>query len=69
MPAAPSPAALRAKPRAWSGLESAISLRNKGRNDLSVGMRVLHQKFGYGEITEIEGNKLEIDFEQPAGSE
>ena len=42
---------------------SAISLGNKGRDDVSVGMRVFHQKFGYGEIAEIEGNKLEIDFE------
>jgi DNA helicase-2/ATP-dependent DNA helicase PcrA len=43
---------------------SAVSLGNKGRSDLSVGMRVFHQKFGYGAIAEIEGNKLEIDFEQ-----
>jgi DNA helicase-2/ATP-dependent DNA helicase PcrA len=42
---------------------SAVSLGNKGRSDLSVGMRVFHQKFGYGDIAEIEGNKLEIDFE------
>ncbi len=42
---------------------SAVSLGNKGRSDLSVGMRVFHQKFGYGAIAEIEGNKLEIDFE------
>ena len=42
---------------------SAVSLGNKGRGDLSVGMRVFHQKFGYGAIAEIEGNKLEIDFE------
>ena len=42
---------------------SAVSLGNKGRDDLSVGMRVFHQKFGYGAIAEIEGNKLEIDFE------
>ena len=42
---------------------SAISLGNKGRDDLSVGQRVFHQKFGYGEIADIEGNKLEIDFE------
>ena len=42
----------------------SVSLGNKGRDDLSVGMRVFHQKFGYGEIAEIEGNKLEIDFEQ-----
>jgi DNA helicase II / ATP-dependent DNA helicase PcrA len=43
---------------------SAVSIGNKGRGDLSVGQRVFHQKFGYGAIAEIEGNKLEIDFEQ-----
>ena len=43
---------------------SAVSLGNKGRGDLSVGQRIFHQKFGYGDIAEIEGNKLEIDFEQ-----
>ena len=43
---------------------SAVSLGNKGRDDVSVGMRVFHQKFGYGEVAAIEGNKLEIDFEQ-----
>jgi DNA helicase II / ATP-dependent DNA helicase PcrA len=43
---------------------SAVSLGNKGRSDLSVGQRVFHEKFGYGAIAEIEGNKLEIDFEQ-----
>jgi DNA helicase-2/ATP-dependent DNA helicase PcrA len=42
---------------------SAVSLGNKGREDLAVGMRVFHEKFGYGLIAEIEGNKLEIDFE------
>ncbi len=42
---------------------SAISLGNKGRSDVSVGLRVFHTKFGYGSIAEIEGNKLEIDFE------
>ncbi|WP_156361769.1 ATP-dependent helicase [Sphingomonas sp. Leaf343] len=42
---------------------SAVSIGNKGRDDLSVGLRVFHQKFGYGAIAEIEGNKLEIDFE------
>jgi DNA helicase-2/ATP-dependent DNA helicase PcrA len=30
----------------------------------SVGERVFHQKFGYGAITGIEGDKLEIDFEK-----
>jgi DNA helicase-2/ATP-dependent DNA helicase PcrA len=42
---------------------SAVSIGNKGRSDLSIGLRVFHQKFGYGAIAEIEGNKLEIDFE------
>jgi DNA helicase-2/ATP-dependent DNA helicase PcrA len=44
--------------------QSAVSLGNKGRDDLSVGQRIFHQKFGYGAIAEIEGNKLEIDFDQ-----
>jgi len=41
----------------------AISLGNKGRDDVTLGQRVFHQKFGYGVIAEIEGNKLEIDFD------
>jgi DNA helicase II / ATP-dependent DNA helicase PcrA len=43
---------------------SAISLGNPGRTDIAVGMRVFHSKFGYGRVEEIEGNKLEIEFEQ-----
>ena len=42
---------------------SAVSLGNKGRDDMSIGLRVFHQKFGYGTVAQIEGNKLEIDFE------
>ncbi len=30
----------------------------------SLGQRVFHQKFGYGCISEIEGNKLTVDFEK-----
>ena len=41
----------------------AVSLGNQGRTDLSLGQRVFHDKFGYGTIAGIEGNKLEIDFE------
>jgi DNA helicase-2/ATP-dependent DNA helicase PcrA len=44
--------------------QSAVSLGNQGRDDLSIGQRIFHQKFGYGAIAEIEGNKLEIDFDQ-----
>jgi len=42
---------------------SAVTLGNKGRDDVALGLRVFHEKFGYGEIVEIEGNKLEIEFE------
>jgi DNA helicase II / ATP-dependent DNA helicase PcrA len=42
---------------------SAVSLGNPGRSDITVGQRVFHSKFGYGTVAEIEGNKLEIDFE------
>jgi DNA helicase-2/ATP-dependent DNA helicase PcrA len=44
--------------------QSAVSLGTKGRSDVAVGMRVFHEKFGYGTIQTIEGNKLEIEFEQ-----
>ena len=42
---------------------SAVTLGNQGRTDLAIGMRVFHEKFGYGVIEDIEGNKLEIAFE------
>ncbi len=44
-----------------------LSQGTKGRDDLSVGQRIFHAKFGYGIITAIAGNKLDIDFDH-AGS-
>ena len=44
--------------------------RHAGRGEhgdgagLEVGKRVFHQKFGYGRIIEIDGNKLTVDFEK-----
>jgi DNA helicase-2/ATP-dependent DNA helicase PcrA len=32
--------------------------------DLGIGQRVFHQKFGYGRIVAVDGNKLDIDFEK-----
>jgi DNA helicase-2/ATP-dependent DNA helicase PcrA len=29
-----------------------------------VGQRVFHQKFGYGTVSEVEGNKLTVEFEK-----
>ena len=43
---------------------SAASFAAKPRADIALGQRVFHNKFGYGAVAQIEGNKLEIDFEQ-----
>ncbi|SOB87731.1 ATP-dependent DNA helicase, Rep family [Sphingomonas guangdongensis] len=50
--------------RVKEATRSAVSIGNAGRSDLTLGQRVFHQKFGYGTIAEMEGNKLEIEFEQ-----
>jgi ATP-dependent DNA helicase UvrD/PcrA len=54
----------RSPTRVMEARASAISLGNAGRSDMAVGLRVFHEKFGYGTVADIEGNKLEIDFEQ-----
>jgi DNA helicase-2/ATP-dependent DNA helicase PcrA len=33
-------------------------------SDYAIGERVFHQKFGYGRIAEVDGNKLTIDFDK-----
>ncbi|WP_095013176.1 ATP-dependent helicase [Tsuneonella mangrovi] len=43
---------------------SAASFAAKPRTDIAIGTRVFHDKFGYGTVTDQEGNKLEIEFEQ-----
>ena len=35
-----------------------------GESNYAAGERVFHQKFGYGRIADIDGNKLTIDFEK-----
>jgi len=42
---------------------SAASFAAKPRTDIAIGQRVFHDKFGYGEVIDQEGNKLEIEFE------
>jgi DNA helicase-2/ATP-dependent DNA helicase PcrA len=61
--AAASGAFERTAPRVIEARASAVSFGNPGRSDIAVGQRVFHSKFGYGEVAEVEGNKLEIDFE------
>lgn len=42
----------------------AASIGAKVRSDLAIGLRVFHEKFGYGQISDIDRNKLEVEFEQ-----
>ncbi|MEP3051481.1 MAG: UvrD-helicase domain-containing protein [Erythrobacter sp.] len=43
---------------------SAASFAAKPRSDISIGAQVFHDKFGSGTVTDQEGNKLEIEFEE-----
>ncbi|MFT3987077.1 UvrD-helicase domain-containing protein [Aestuariivirga sp.] len=45
-------------------IEGELTARETEGGDFSTGERVFHQKFGYGKITAVEGNKLTIDFEK-----
>jgi len=44
--------------------DSWETTERKAAGTFEVGQRVFHQKFGYGSILEIDGNKLEIAFEK-----
>jgi len=44
-----------------------VTTSDPGSSAYSIGERVFHQKFGYGRIVAVEGNKLLVDFEK-AGS-
>jgi len=50
-----------------SSTQQSAKPSEKPEKDSSFGKRVFHQKFGYGKIIGIDGNKLEIAFEK-AGS-
>ena len=43
---------------------SAASFAAQPRKDIAIGARVFHDKFGYGTVTDQEGNKLTIEFEK-----
>jgi ATP-dependent DNA helicase UvrD/PcrA len=41
-----------------------VAASTVGGSGLSVGMCVFHQKFGYGRIAQVDGNKLTVDFDK-----
>lgn len=45
------------------GHAKTISINAPGKSKFHLGQRVFHQKFGYGEVTAAEGQKLTVNFE------
>ena len=52
---------LRSTPRF---IEGEMVTHGEENPSLTKGTRIFHQKFGYGRITSVDGNKLTIDFEK-----
>jgi DNA helicase-2/ATP-dependent DNA helicase PcrA len=51
--------------RAPMTIEGELVAKSTGTtSEFSLGDRVFHQKFGYGEVTKVDGNKLTIAFEK-----
>ena len=45
-------------------IEGELTASSANPSDYATGDRVFHQKFGYGAIVNVEGNKLTVDFEK-----
>ncbi|MCW5696776.1 MAG: UvrD-helicase domain-containing protein [Bauldia sp.] len=45
-------------------IEGELVAKSSAQSPYGLGQRVFHQKFGYGHITSIDGNKLTIDFDK-----
>jgi len=52
----------RAEPEASE--QMSVPDSSTGGGSFPIGARIFHQKFGYGRITSIDGNKLEVAFEK-----
>ena len=45
------------------GRGATLSVSAPGKSKFRKGQRVFHQKFGYGQISSVEGQKLTVNFE------
>ena len=48
----------------WTIIDWEINQDHEIHQHIKVGNRVFHQKFGYGKITKIDGEKAEVNFEK-----
>ena len=53
-----------AKPPELEGSAKLVATSVPGTSSFDLGERVFHQKFGYGKVMQIDGNKLEVAFEK-----
>ena len=42
----------------------SVQTSDPSATQFARGERIFHQKFGYGRITHVEGNKLTVDFDK-----
>ncbi len=56
--------AQRNRDRAAPFIEGTATVLGSGTGDFPPGTRVFHQKFGYGTVREVEGDRLTIDFDK-----
>jgi DNA helicase-2/ATP-dependent DNA helicase PcrA len=61
-PAGAASSAPRREPITIDGTLTAAS--TAPGSGLTMGMRVFHQKFGYGRVAQVDGNKLTVDFDK-----
>ena len=45
-------------------LEGELVASSASVSSYALGERVFHEKFGYGAVAEVDGNKLTIDFDK-----
>ncbi|MDP2123594.1 MAG: UvrD-helicase domain-containing protein [Parvibaculum sp.] len=57
-------AASRVRPPAYETHADLVATSDPAAASYNTGERVFHQKFGYGEVLSIDGNKLTVDFDK-----
>ncbi|MEQ8326594.1 ATP-dependent helicase [Parvibaculum sp.] len=55
---------MRTKPPAYETHAELVATSDPSAASYGEGERVFHQKFGYGHVAEIDGNKLTVDFDK-----
>ena len=56
--------AARTRPPAYESHGELVATSDPSAASYNTGERVFHQKFGYGEVLSIDGNKLTVDFDK-----